>query len=234
MNKKAHNHWPDDFNLDDTPAEAARIRAFIELHLAELRALDAHRAIWVKDNLPEDYEMTYFFYDHTLRVAEDMKRTALYLGLSENTAENLYWVMLAHDVGKVCLPVSLWDMVEKPEDAIKAQRRTHTQLGVEMVEEELSDMPDHPFVKLMLDIMAHHHENMDSSGFLGLTGDQLSAPVRLACIVESYDGYRIARPHFGDRDVSPEGVLARMREEKGAAIYDMELLDAFTKAKLAE
>ena len=29
---------------------------------------------------------------------------------------------------------------------------------------------------------------------------------------------------FGDRDISPEGVIARMRDEKGADVYDLALL----------
>ena len=86
----------------------------------------------------------------------------------------------------------------------------------------------------MKDIMLNHHEQQDGGGFLGKSGDQLSTPVRLACIVESFDGYSIARPHFGDRDISVEGVLKRMRDEKGADIYDMELFEAFAATKLAQ
>jgi HD-GYP domain-containing protein (c-di-GMP phosphodiesterase class II) len=84
----------------------------------------------------------------------------------------------------------------------------------------------------MRDIMLNHHEQMDGKGYRGLSADALSLPVRLACIVESYDGYAIPRPHFGDRDISPEGVLARMRDEKGRALYDMELFEAFAEMKL--
>lgn len=86
----------------------------------------------------------------------------------------------------------------------------------------------------MLDIMINHHEQMDGNGYLGKTGAELSAPVRLACIIESFDGYSIRRPHFRDRDISTEGVLTRMREEKGEALYDMELFDAFAAMKLQE
>ena len=86
----------------------------------------------------------------------------------------------------------------------------------------------------MIDIMVHHHENMDGSGTHGITADQISQPVRLTAIVEAYDGYRIWRPHFGDRDISPAGVLKRMRKEKGADIYDMDLLAAFTEMKMMD
>lgn len=227
---KNKNQWPDDFIWREPPEIGAKIKAFIDQQLAALKELDERRTIWVKDNLPTDYEMTYFFHDHTLRVAEDVKKTVRHMGLNDTVAENMYMAMLAHDIGKTKLPLGLWDMVEKPEDHIKAARRAHTKLGVEIIADELGDI-DHPFIDLMGEIMLKHHEQMDGGGYLGLTGAQLSAPVRLACIVESFDGYAIARPHFGDRDISVEGVLTRMQDEKGAAIYDMELLNAFAEMK---
>ena len=44
----------------------------------------------------------------------------------------------------------------------------------------------------MKDIMLNHHEQQDGGGFLGKTGDQLSAPVRLACTSRALTvtGYR--------------------------------------------
>lgn len=231
MNDNEKYQWPDNFIWSSPPEIGARIEDFIDQSLTALENLDQQRAEWVAENLPEDYEMTYFFRDHTLRVAEDMKRTAATLGLPDDAIENLYMAMLVHDIGKTKLPVDLWDMVEKPADSIKAKRRSHTELGIEIVKKELGDI-DHPFIDLMCDIMLRHHEQMDGKGYLGITGDKLSAPVRLACIVESFDGYSIARPHFGDRDVSNEGVIKRMREEKGADLYDMELFEAFAQTKL--
>ncbi len=225
--------WPDNFNLKDSPEAWERIRVFIETQMAALKAFDKKRAEWVHDNLPPTYKMTYFFHDHAYRVAEDMKKTALHMGLSENTAENLYWGMLPHDIGKSLLPLHIWDTIEKPENEIKKLRRSHTELGAGIIGEVLGDL-GHPFIDLMGDIMLYHHEQMDGEGFLGKAGGELSAPVRLACIIESFDGYSIVRPHFGDRDISVEGVLKRMRNEKGAAIYDMELFDAFAEMKLKE
>jgi HD-GYP domain-containing protein (c-di-GMP phosphodiesterase class II) len=153
------------------------------------------------------------------------------MGLGDLVAENMYWAVLPHDIGKKLLPVEIWDQEEKPDGRIKQYRRTHTLLGVQIVVELLHDI-EHPFKDLMIDIMAHHHEQMDGKGTQGVPAEQLSAPVRLAAIVEAYDGWRIWRPHYGDRDISPPGVLKRMREEKGAEIFDMELFEAFAEMKM--
>lgn len=231
-NEETLTAWPDNFDLQDDTEDSARIRTFIEAQLKALKDLDEQRKIWVAENLPADYEITYLFYDHTLRVAEDVKRTVLHMGLPARVAENMHAAMLVHDCGKTQLPLHLWDMVKKPEDSIKSERRRHTELGAQLVKEQLGDI-DHPFIPFMLDIILNHHEQMDGKGHLGLTAEQLSLPVRLACIVESFDGYSIPRPHFGDRDVSVAGVLARMRDEKGAALYDMNLFESFAQMKNA-
>ncbi len=224
------NAWPEDFDLRESPDVAERIQVFIDQQMAALTLFDKKRAEWVAQNMPPDYEMTYLFADHAHRVADDMKKTALHMGLSKLAAENLHWAMLPHDIGKSLLPLHIWDTVEKPENDIKMLRRSHTELGIQIVDEVLGDL-DHPLIALMKDIMLNHHEQMDGGGFLGKTGEELSAPVRLACIVESFDGYSIHRPHFGNRDITVPGVLKRMRKEKGADLYDMELFEAFAEMK---
>lgn len=208
------------------------IKPFILEKLDALKLIDEARAQRAKSELPEDYRMNYRFYDHARRAAEDMRQTALSLGADNNTATALYWAMLGHDIGKAQIPVELWDMTEKPEEDIKAQRRAHTDIGVRMVRDALD--PDHPFTALMIDIIGNHHEQMDGKGFKGLTGKDLSPYVRLACIIESFDGYSRAPYHDPQRDVSIPSVLKRMREEKGADLYDMDLFEAFAEIKMKE
>lgn len=217
------NDWPDTFDFETDPTCQKLFKPFIKEELANLRAYD--------DERPEG--KTYIFHQHAARVAKDVKKTALALGQSETIANNLYWAVLPHDIGKRLLPVEMWDSEEKPDGTVKRIRRTHTLLGVQVVNELFPNI-ENPFKTLMVDIMAHHHEQMDGNGTIGISGDDLSLPVRLTAIVEAYDGYRIWRPHFGDRDISPPGVIKRMREEKGAEIYDMDLFEAFAQMKLEE
>ncbi len=215
------NGFPHDLNTDTDPIFQDRIRPFIESELKKLQEYDALR--------PAD--TLYIFHEHAHRVAEDMRRTCAHLGLPAFVCKTMYWTMLPHDIGKRLLPVALWDSEEKPTEEMKQKRRSHADLGLEIVGKEFGDT-EHPFLALMKDIIGNHHEQMDGTGYRGLTGEQLSAPVKLACIIESFDGYQIRRPHFGDRDISTAGVLKRMREEKGAAFYDMELFEAFAEAKI--
>jgi putative nucleotidyltransferase with HDIG domain len=224
------NSWPDAFDIRIDPIFQDHIKPFIEKQMEALKEFDQSRIEWARRNLPAGYEVTYLFYDHAYRVSEDMYLTAKHMKLDEHICENMRWAMLPHDIGKSKLPLELWDMMKKPEDDVKRVRRSHTVKGIEIVRKNLDTK--HPFVDLMLDIMENHHEQMDGKGYLGKNANELSLPVRLACIIESFDGYSIRRPHFGDRDVTPKGVLKRMREEKGADLYDMELFEHFAAVKL--
>lgn len=214
--------WPE-FDLRETPEIGERIRQFIGAQMMELKTFDEQR--------PKGH--TYIFHEHAERVAENVKRTCLYMGLGELIAENMYWAVLPHDIGKKSLPVAIWDQEEKPDAKLKHIRRTHTLLGAQIVAEHFFDL-EHPFKDLMIDIMRYHHEQMDGNGTHGIKAEELSAPIRLVAIVEAYDGWRIWRPHYGDRDISPPGVLKRMREEKGAEIFDMELFEAFAEMKMKD
>jgi HD-GYP domain-containing protein (c-di-GMP phosphodiesterase class II) len=229
---KLMSEWPEGFDLNDKSPVTRAIKTFIESSLLALKEYDERRREWVKENLPGHYRTTYWFYEHSRRAAKNIHKTALHIGLSPRAAQNLHDAMLAHDFGKLQLPVDLWDMIDKPGDDIKKKRRRHTELGVQMVRDALPY--EHPFIDLMVDIMLNHHEQMDGNGYRGIAGSQLSKPVRLASIVEAYDGWRTWRPHYGGRDITAAGVIERMRNEKAAAFFDMNLFEGFAEAMMKE
>lgn len=215
--------WPDSFDFETYETCQKLFKPFIEEQLKELKEFDEGR--------PDD--ITYIFHQHAKRVATDVKNTCLHMGLGDNVANNMYWALLAHDIGKKELPVRIWDTEGKPDKDLKELRRTHTTIGAALVEEHFEDS-DHPFKSLMIDIILHHHEQMDGFGTLGISARDISKPAQLAAIVEAFDGWRIWRPHYGDRDITISGVLTKMREEKGAAMFNMELFEAFADMKMED
>lgn len=217
---KSMQPWPDTFNFKTDKTCQSVFKPFILSQLEELKKLDAQR--------PSD--ATYIFHEHAQRVAKDVQKTCRHLHLGRRVADAMYWAILPHDIGKIKLPVKIWDSEEKPDENLKTLRRSHTTLGADIVNDKLGNI-DHPFKDLMLDIMLNHHEQMDGKGYRGLKAGELSAPVRLAAIVEAFDGWSIPRPHFGERDTSPQAVLERMRTEK-AGMFDPALFDAFAEMKI--
>lgn len=166
---------------------------------------------------------TYIFHEHVERVSAMGRDFALFLGAPEPAAQWFFQALQIHDCGKTELPASIWDSAEKPSDEVKAQRRQHAPLGGRMIDEEL---PDHPFTAFAADIARHHHEQIDGKGFLGVKAAELSPWVRLSCIIDSFDGMSVRRPHFGERDTSPKAVYERLSIEKTGQ-YDPELLAEF-------
>lgn len=172
----------------------------------------------------------YAFHEHTQRVAADMFALAKALGKNNAEAERLHDLTLVHDIGKRRLPVEIWDLEGKPPANVRAQRYQHTKLGVEIVDETFGKDNHDGDLDLMRDLMLHHHEAMDGSGWLGIKGEYLSYEARMLCVCDAYDGYSTWRPHFGNRDLTPKGVLHRMATEK-AGQFDPAILSVFSTLK---
>lgn len=193
---------------------------FVESELEQLKAYDALRPLG----------HVYPFPSHVRRVASSMRNLALAMDMDPTRGEDLYWASLLHDAGKRLLPIEIWDVEGKPDNATKRLRRQHTSLGVKIINDTFGADDDDDFLMLARDLMANHHEAMDGSGWLGLTGDKLSLEARMLCICDAYDGYSVWRPHFGNRDITPEAVLKRMSVEK-AGHFDEEIFKIFAKVK---
>jgi len=173
----------------------------------------------------------YEFHRHVRRVADDMQALALAMGMTPERATELRRATLVHDAGKRLLPPNIWDVKDKPTEIVRRQRRNHTMLGVQLLNEFMGEDNHDPKVELVRDLMKHHHEAMNGTGWLGLKAEQLSTEARMLCICDAFDGYSTWRPHFGERDISMRGVLHRMGVEK-AAQFDPEIMKIFTKMKL--
>ncbi|MBU6234614.1 MAG: HD domain-containing protein [Alphaproteobacteria bacterium] len=193
---------------------------FIKEELKRLEAYDATR--------PAGH--VYEFHKHVARVARNMKLLALEMGLGEDRAETLYQAALLHDAGKRLLPVGIWDMHNKPDTATKNLRRQHTHKGVEIINDMFGQDTHDEFLDLVRDLALNHHEAMDGSGWLGRKGNQLSLEARMLCICDAFDGYSVWRPHYGNRDITPAGVIQRMAVEK-AGQFDPDILKVFSKVK---
>lgn len=171
----------------------------------------------------------YAFHLHVRRVADDMARLAVAMGMAERSHQ-LHMLTLAHDIGKRKLPVAIWDVDGKPNESVKNERRKHTQLGVDILNDAFGTDNHDPRLELLRDLMANHHESIDGSGWLGKTGDDLSLEAKMLCVCDAFDGYSSWRPHFGKRDISPAGVLHRMSVEK-AGQFDPAILKTFAAIK---
>ena len=96
-------------------------------------------------------------YLHSIDVAEKAVTIASTFGVSDNDLENLYVASLLHDIGKLCVDVSLLHKKDASESDINKIRTSHID-GTTAI---LSDFFHGDIVKLA----THHHERLNSSGY---------------------------------------------------------------------
>ena len=120
-------------------------------------------------------------YRHCLFVTGFAVAYAQHLGMREDDQRRLTRAALLHDVGKASIPIEVLDKPGKLTDEEILLIREHPRRGYEALANQGG------FPREMLDVVLHHHELLDGSGYPhGLAGDEISDIVRLTTIVDIY------------------------------------------------
>ncbi len=119
-------------------------------------------------------------------------------GRGEDFVELLRLFAPLHDIGKVGVPDGI---LHKP-GALTAEERaimnSHVPLGVEMADRLVRDfdLQGLESVTLMRNVIAHHHELMDGTGYPGrLTGTQIPIESRIVAIADILDALTCKRSY---------------------------------------
>jgi putative nucleotidyltransferase with HDIG domain len=120
-------------------------------------------------------------YRHCLFVTGFAVAFAQNLGMREDDQRRLVRAALLHDVGKAFIPLAILDKPGTLSAEEMAEVRQHPRRGYEALAAQGG------FPAEMLDVVLHHHELLDGSGYPnGLSGNQISDIVRLTTIVDIY------------------------------------------------
>ncbi|HWZ39569.1 MAG TPA: HD domain-containing phosphohydrolase [Bradyrhizobium sp.] len=120
-------------------------------------------------------------YRHCLFVTGFAVAFAQHLGMREADQRRLTRAALLHDVGKAFIPLAILDKPGQLSDEEKEIIRQHPQLGYDALMKQGGFPPE------MLDVILHHHELLDGTGYPhGLSNSQISDIVRLTTIVDIY------------------------------------------------
>ena len=129
-------------------------------------------------------------YRHCLFVTGFAVAFAQHLGMREDDQRRLVRAALLHDVGKAFMPLAILDKPGLLTEQELEEIRRHPRLGHDALAAQ-GDFPPE-----MLDVVLHHHEFLDGSGYPdGLKGDEISDIVRLTTIVDLYSALVEKRPH---------------------------------------
>lgn len=104
-----------------------------------------------------------------------------HLGFNDHDTKTVALAGLMHDIGKSKISIEILEKPSKLDESEEGLMKLHPMLGYEM----LHNQPD--FSGDMLDMVAHHHEYLDGSGYPhGLKGNEISDLIRIITIADVY------------------------------------------------
>lgn len=155
---------------------------------------------------------------HSIRVSEYSAKLAEKLGWDEEKIQNLKYIALLHDIGKVGIPDSILNKPGKLTEIEYGVIKSHTTIGGDILS-EIETIPD---VALGA---KYHHERYDGKGYpKGISGDEIPEIARVICICDAYDAMN-SRRVYRDK-LSMEEICKQFEEGKGTQ-FDADYVDAF-------
>jgi putative two-component system response regulator len=160
---------------------------------------------------------------HTERVAGRARILGSSAGLRDETLDDIYRGGMIHDIGKIGVPDAI---LLKPgpldPDEMEVMRR-HPVIGEQIARPLRS-------AARLLQIIRHHHENFDGSGYPDrLAGEDIPLVARIVAISDAYDAMVSDRPYR--RGMGHDQAVAIL--ERGAGVqWDPALVPMFIHALL--
>lgn len=142
------------------------------------------------------------------------------LNVDETTYEGLSYASVLHDVGKISIPSYILHKPTRLTEREFQKMSTHPAVGAQI----LSSI-DFPFP--VVDIVRHHHENWDGSGYPdGLKGNSIPLGSRVLAVADCYEALTAQRVYR--RSLSRDAALTIMKREKNK--FDPEIFATFLES----
>lgn len=155
---------------------------------------------------------------HSMRVAAYSELLAQRLGWSDEDIQNIYYVAMLHDVGKIGVPDAVLNKPFKLTDVEFRLIKGHTLMGAEI----LNDFRMFPNISIGA---KYHHERYDGKGYPeGLKGESIPLVARVIGLVDSYDAMTSNRVYR--KRLSDDVVMQELEKGKGSQ-WDPDLVDIF-------
>jgi putative nucleotidyltransferase with HDIG domain len=120
-------------------------------------------------------------YQHSLVVTAVAVAFGRHLGFGRADKHRLASAGLLHDIGKAKIPLEILEKPAPLDDKELAVMKNHPSIGFEVLKHSPDLQPE------MLDMVVHHHEYLDGSGYPhGLSAQEISDLVRTITIADIY------------------------------------------------
>lgn len=157
---------------------------------------------------------------HSQRVAEYSAALARELGYSQDAVNNVRYIALLHDIGKIGIPDAVLKKPGRLSEEEFALMKQHVTIGNRILQ-------DNTVIKDLYKGAKFHHERYDGKGYTeGLKGDQIPEIARIICLADSYDAMtsnRVYRNRLSDEDV-----MSELRKNSGSQ-FDPAMVEVFVR-----
>jgi energy-coupling factor transport system substrate-specific component len=144
---------------------------------------------------------------HSIRVGYYSKKIAEELGLKEDEVDNIYYIALLHDIGKIAIPDSILNKPGRLDDKEFDVMKSHTTRGAKILE-GISTIPQ------IIEGAEYHHEKYDGTGYpKGLKGEKIPYVARIICCADCIDAMASKRVYKGPYPV--EKIISEFKRCSG-------------------
>lgn len=141
-------------------------------HITEQSLLTFAGAIDAKDRYTKD---------HSVRVAHYARELARRMGMSEEEQENIYYIALLHDVGKIGIPDQVLNKPGRLTDEEFHLIQTHPSIGGDILKNFTA-------LEGIAEGARYHHERYDGKGYCeGKVGEDIPLTARIIAVADAYD-----------------------------------------------
>ena len=173
-----------------------------------------------------------YTHGHSARVAEYSKKIAELAGKSPEECEQIYYVALLHDVGKIGIPEQIINKVGRLDEDEYNIIKQHTVMGAQI----LQGITAYPYLSIGANF---HHERYDGRGYPdSLKGEDIPEIARIISVADSYDAMTSSRSY---REPIPQQKVREEFVECSGTQFDpkfanimIHLIDDDTKYKMKE
>jgi putative nucleotidyltransferase with HDIG domain len=144
---------------------------------------------------------------HSLRVGNLASLVALQLGFEDPLLTDIRRAGLLHDLGKLGIPNTILDRTAPLDADERSVLASHAALGAEVLRSV-------PLLRVSAELVAHHHDALDGSGFAGLVGEAAVA-ARIVAVADLFDSLTAERPY--PHPIAPERALEILGASGGDA-----------------
>lgn len=144
---------------------------------------------------------------HMWRVAQIGKLIGQHMGMTRYELFKLTLGGFIHDLGKVGIPDDILRKNGPLTDEELDTMKTHPLIGADLME-------THPLASAVLDIIRHHHERWDGTGYPdGLKGNEITPSAAIINVADVFDALTSSRSYRGG--LSAEEAMQIIEEGKG-------------------